>query len=145
MENLLSFEQELDLLLKNHSDLKKTGEETTSRPRTVIPKLVFFNSRDIIIKDATNFCNKIERDVKVLAKFFVKKLGCSYHIKNNNIYLKKRKGSSNTQTSLEVLQNIENQFFKQQILCVKCKSPDTKRIKNGSVICCDSCSHQVNV
>ena len=106
---------------------------TSSRGQKHIPKLTYtVNSKWVIVGNHQALSQFTKRSIKFIAAYFASKLGVSYELEGNDL---KYKGA----IKLPKFKEIENKFYKEQILCFKCFSPDTIRDESSNAVECLSC------
>lgn len=118
-------------------DLKEKTKNSTNqstRGQKVIPKLIYHPSgKWIIIRNHQALSKYTGRSSKFISKFFSQKLGMPSEITDSEIKFK-------AGVKLNRFKEIENLFYKEEILCFNCNSPDTLRNQQQSTVTCSSCN-----
>lgn len=129
----------LDEFLKDYTEVKTKCQivnRSKTRGEVVVPKLSYvIAGRSTIIKNYQALCKHTNRSVKFLVKYFASKLGASYELTNNQFKVK-------LEVKTSKLKEIENLYYKEEVLCTKCKSPDTIREDLSNKVVCSSCTHE---
>lgn len=131
--NSMEYERLLERARKNLSYIDK-------KERFEIPEVNVKTGKQTLIKNFSEIAKTFRREPKHLAKFLFKELAVPGSIKNSELVLQGRF------SPLLISQRIE-EYFKQFVLCLECKKPDTIIQKQGRIIFmkCEACGARRSV
>lgn len=88
-----------------------------------------------------NICSAIARDRSDLLKFLKKHFGSSFDYKNNVATTYKK------DLTKKILQDAVYQYIENNVLCKKCKNPETVCVKEKkkTIMTCKACSYSVEI
>ncbi|AAR39172.1 NEQ323 [Nanoarchaeum equitans Kin4-M] len=115
-----------ELLERAYQKLKDVIKQEQIRWNPPIPHIEYVKNRTII----TNFkqiANYLNRDPKIIAKFFSKELFVQTIIEGNSLIINKR-------VSYETIKKKLDEFINIFVICPVCKRPDTELIERGRKI-----------
>lgn len=94
-----------------------------------------------VFVNINNICTSLLRDPNHLVSFLKKHFGSAFDYKNNIAITTKK------DLSKEELQNAIFKYIEENVLCKKCKNPETEYIKYKKKVsmCCKACSHKENL
>ena len=99
--------------------------------------LIKHGAAQLAFTNIDNICSSLSRDVSELLKFLKKYFGSSFDYKNNIVTTFKKDLTKTT------LQEAIYQYIENNVLCKKCKNPETIYIhqKKKMFMTCKACSH----
>lgn len=125
-EVLEQFKEDCDLFLELMKDkvIKQTarGEENLPRLRYTV------KGNYLYVENYQTFLNYCNRSAPHLIKFFNTKLSCLVELLDSVIRIRGN-------IKLDLIRQIEKQFYLKEVLCPFCTSPETKRLSSTEITC----------
>ena len=87
-----------------------------------------------LIENFKTIADKLNRKEDLLAKHLLKEIGTSGYTENRGLVLHGK--FSNNFLNQKLID-----YCKKYVICEKCNRPDTKIIKNGTILKCEACGH----
>ncbi|MDT7900687.1 MAG: translation initiation factor IF-2 subunit beta [Acidianus sp.] len=113
------------LLDRVYSKLPKKSQVSETQ---ALPSLIIFNvGNATIIKNFSEYCDRIRREDKLCMKYLLKELAAAGSInESGQLYIQGKFSSS-------VINTLMERFLKTYVQCSTCKSLDTVLVKEGKI------------
>lgn len=94
-----------------------------------------------VFSNIDTICRAIGRDPVQIIKYMRKKFGASFEYKNGEASTTKKDITS------QILQDTIYAYIEENVLCKKCKNPETEIINDGkkSYSVCKACAHKLQI